>query len=94
MHCFCRLPVHSELAAAGKSSMFPDEGEIETIKQMVGALEIVEVGTRALCRRDVDLAKADKVNDHVHLPNESCSLIKWDRQSFGTRNHSFIDCKI
>ena len=41
--------------------MYPDEGEIAQIKELVEALEILEAGTRSLCSRDMDLAKADEV---------------------------------
>ena len=47
--------------------MYPTPEEMDTIKELVEALEIVEAGTRALCARDVNLADADEGCFHLEL---------------------------
>ena len=54
-------PVRHVLEMLGKASMFPDDAELKIIEAIVGALQWVECTTRALCRRDISLAKADQV---------------------------------
>ena len=41
--------------------MFPNEDEIKTLKDLVKALGIIEAASRRLCRREVNLAKADRI---------------------------------
>ena len=53
------------MASQEKDHLYPDPEEIKTIKQLVDALEIVEAGTRALCRRDVNLAVADEIFEYI-----------------------------
>ena len=63
-----RLQVHQELAKDEKTERpkhYPTEDEINTIKALVDALEIVEAGTRALCSRDTDLAVADQIFEYT-----------------------------
>ena len=45
--------------------MYPSDEELDGIKALVDALEIVEAGTRRLCARDVDLAKADRIFEYI-----------------------------
>lgn len=45
--------------------MYPDEDEIDMLLELVEALEIVEAGTRILCSRDMDLARADEVFEYI-----------------------------
>ena len=56
-----RLHVASVLGSEGLTAMYPTEHEIDIIKDLVEALEIVEAGTRNICARDVNLAVADEV---------------------------------
>ena len=45
--------------------MFPNHDEINVIKALSDALEIVEAGTRRLCSRDVDIAVADEIFEYI-----------------------------
>ena len=45
--------------------MYPDEDEIDMLLELVEALEILEAGTRILCSRDMDLARADEVFEYM-----------------------------
>ena len=53
-------PVRHVLDMLGKASMFPDEEQLKMIEDIVEVLQWVECTTRALCRRDISLAKSDQ----------------------------------
>ena len=49
-----------------KDALYPTQGEISMLEEIVAGLEIVEGATRQLCRRDISLAETDQVpNVHV-----------------------------
>ena len=48
-----------------KKQLFPTEDEIKTIKELVKALGIIETCSRRLCRREVNLAEADRIYEWV-----------------------------
>ena len=75
-----RHQVRRELRIEGKLSMYPDEDEIDMLLELVEALEILEAGTRILCSRDMDLARADEGCNSIDLSsfNFHSSSIKMD----------------
>ena len=44
-----------------KMQMYPTDDEMKIIKELIQALGIIETASRRLCRREVNLAKADRI---------------------------------
>ena len=62
-----RLQVRKVLFEFDRLSWFPEQDEIDTIKSIIDALEIVEAGTTDLCSLTETLASADQVGDSIYL---------------------------
>ena len=53
--------VYNELIALKLQALILTEDEFDAVKELVEALEIVEIGSRKLCRRKATLASADRI---------------------------------
>jgi hypothetical protein len=56
-----KVVVPKALIDHGQSALFLSDPELSLISELVEALEIVECGTRALCRRDATLSSGDLI---------------------------------
>ena len=60
LNTYFREQVEEALRFFNKVSMYPDPHELDTIKDMIEALDIVEAGSRHLSGQKETLASADE----------------------------------
>ena len=56
-----RVQIYTDLCSRGNESIFPTEAEIQHVKRVTDALDIIAFASTKLGARDVNLAKADQI---------------------------------